>query len=228
MTTTNRSLSALPIGDAAAEWLSLAPKLTAEQWRRRDAEVAAARLPVSDRDNARLALLLEYGFPRRAVDLVHAGVDVAGPAIAHVRPHVATAEILVLSGPKGCGKTVSATWWAAQRRDRVRFLRASTFAASSRYDDREARAVWFSSALVLDDLGAEFADCKGSFLSDLDELVDVFYSDMRPLVVTTNCNLEQFRERYGERIADRLRECGRWLSLSGDSLRRRPGHGGSP
>lgn len=228
MTTENRKLHAVPARAAIADLLPLLPNLTDDEWLRRDAEVAAARVRLSDGSArpTRFDHMVELGFPRRAVGIVRAGADLVHPAIGRLRGYVASAEILVLSGPKGCGKTVAATWWAAQRRDRVRFLRASTFAASSRYDDRAARGEWFTAALVLDDLGAEFADSKGSFVADLDELVDVFYGDLRPLLITTNCSLDQFRERYGERIGDRLRECGRWISLSGESLRQRPHDGG--
>lgn len=216
-----RKKSEASLADLAPEVLKLVPQLSDEEWARRDAEIAAERAAVElrDRSKGRLEALLEYGFPRRAVEIVRAGVA-SEPAIERLRSHVTASQILVVSGPKGIGKTVAATWWAAQRRDRVGFVRASSFASSSRYD-REARADMLAHPLVLDDLGAEFVDTKGSFATDLDELIDVFYSDLRPLVITTNCTGEQFRSRYGERIADRLRECGRWINLTGESLRPR-------
>lgn len=218
-----RKSAAATLGEIAPDVLKLVPQLSDDEWSARDAEVAAERAAFEIKTQAkdRLEALLELGFPRRAVEVVRAGVA-AEPAIDRLRVHVSTSEILVVSGPKGCGKTVGATWWAAHRRDRVRFVRASSFAASSRYDS-EARADLLAHPLVLDDLGREYADAKGSFAADLDELVDAFYSDMRALVITTNCTGEEFRLRYGERIADRLRECGRWINLSGDSLRHRAG-----
>lgn len=230
MTDQNRKLRIVPSSELLADVMPYVPQLTDEEWQIRDAEVAAERARAMDgaRPPSRLDQLLELGFPRRAVEFVRADVNQAEAAIARIAAYVSSAEILVLSGPKGCGKTVAATWWAAQRSDRVRFLRASTFASSSRYDDRTARNEWLSGPLVLDDLGAEFADAKGSFLADLDELVDAFYSDLRPLVITTNSGPEDFRQRYGERIADRLRECGRWISLNGKSLRRPHRKAGAP
>lgn len=213
--------TAIEAGDAIAEILPLVPQLSDEEWDRRDAEVranmtAAFEEPVLDR----LAKLESVGFPRRAIRSVRRGIT-PPPAIARLRDAVGDdVGIVVISGPKGVGKTVAATWWAAQRRDRVQFVRAADLLASSRYD-REARADLFSSALVLDDLGAEYADPKGSFAADLDELVDVFYGSMRPLLITTNCDRDAFRQRYSERIVDRLRECGRWIAMTGESLRRR-------
>ena len=98
-------------------------------------------------------------------------------------------------------------------------LRAAKFAANSRYD-ADAREAWMlAPALVLDDLGAEYLDAKGSFLVDLDELIDTFYGDGRPLVITTNTDAAAFKARYGERIVDRLRECGVWLSIADGSMR---------
>ena len=58
--------------------------------------------------------------------------------------------------------------------------------------------------------------------SMLDELIDTFHGDRRPLLITTNCDVAGFKVRYGERIADRLRESGRWISVDGGSMRRKP------
>ena len=132
--------------------------------------------------------------------------------------------IVVLAGATGCGKTVAAAWLAVQRSAQSfafepTFLRASELATMSRYD-AEARARWHRPRwLLLDDLGAEYLDAKGSFRADLDELVDVYYAEGRTLIVTTNCTAEEFRARYGARVVDRLRECGTWIAIAGGSLR---------
>ncbi len=36
--------------------------------------------------------------------------------------------------------------------------------------------------------------------------MDTFYGDRRPLIITTNAKPHEIIERFGERIADRLRE----------------------
>lgn len=165
---------------------------------------------------------LRRTFPARALGVArHA--DTSTPAIAQLEAWSAGRHdgIAVVAGPIGTGKTVAAAWLALQQAggSAPTFLRAAEFAASSRYD-AEARARWRDSTwLALDDLGAEYSDAKGSFRTDLDELVDVFYAERRTLIITTNLTTADFRSRYGERIVDRLKECGSWLTIAGRSLR---------
>ena len=155
--------------------------------------------------------------------------------------------IVVLAGNPGSGKTAAAARWAFTReRDAPRFMRAAEFFRSSRYTrgdegDRTATRddVLRSRALVLDDAGAEYADANGSYRVDLDELIDRFYADARVLVITTNIvyatpaqrdaakgrggvsEAPTFLDRYGERVTDRIRECGRWVSSAAASQRGR-------
>lgn len=198
---------------------------TDEQWAEHDARVAeqrekdvAASTPLSvPREHP----LSSFGWP--AMYLRDAEVaDVTLPACARLLSHdFAEQHIVVLSGAAGTGKSVAAARWAMQARPCPTFVMASRFAASSRYDS-EQRDVWFDAgALVLDDLGTEYLDTKGSFLVDLDQLVETFYADLRPLVITTNCTDKQFQSRYGVRVWDRIRHRARWLSIGGDSLRGR-------
>ena len=83
--------------------------------------------------------------------------------------------ILVLSGGVGCGKTVAAVRWLGEYGGvKPFFMRAHEFEAAGRYD-RELRERWLgATGLVLDDLGAEYADGKGNLLSDLDSLFDTY------------------------------------------------------
>jgi DNA replication protein DnaC len=220
------------VGDLVSELMSLAPKLTDAEWAARDAEIARER---ADAEHAKNARAME----RRAGDLTKpygAGglgwPDLAvseaqradfGPFILRVQAWSRTG-ILVLAGPKGCGKTVAAARWAlAQPIGKFPlFVRAATFATSSRYGEEHRRFV-DSPDLVLDDLGAEYVDAKGSFLTDLDELVDTFYgAKRRRLLITTNIRVDDFARRYGERITDRLRERGQWFESGGESLRKQP------
>jgi DNA replication protein DnaC len=129
--------------------------------------------------------------------------------------------IAVLSGPAGVGKTVAACWWADGFPRVPMFMRASEFATMSRYD-QEGREQWQRQhALILDDLGAEYLDPKGSFLVDLDELIDIFYAGKKYLVITTNCDKATFKARYGNRIVDRLAEVGTWIAVPGESRRKK-------
>ena len=193
-----------------------------DAWKRQQAAVDRERRAQTLPPPAGMVNLLDAGFPRRAIE--HAlAADESNEMIARLRDwDVRRDNVFVMSGSKGIGKTVAAAWWALRRKSPPLFVRAATFAASSRYDrsDSDGKGRWLAaSALVLDDLGAEFLDAKGSFLVDLDELVDVFYGDRRPLLITTNCPRGEFVKRYGERIVDRIRECGVFFEWSCPSLR---------
>lgn len=200
---------------------------TDEQWAEHDAKVAKQRAESDAKERVedhrrKLDRLTKAGWPRRAVEAAEA-CDKSNAAIVRVTEWDPSAEsVLVLSGAPGCGKTTAAAFWAVSRQFEPQFLRATSFAASSRYD-HERRSQWLDAgALVLDDLGSEYADTKGNFLVDFDELIDTFYGDKRPLLITTNCKQDDFKQRYGSRVVDRLRECGAWFSVSGASLRRKP------
>lgn len=161
-----------------------------------------------------------YGWPRRALDSAQ-GADPDRDAISKLSGRGDADGIVVLSGPPGCGKTVAAAWWALRSPRPTRFIRAAEFARSSRYAHEDRQALFAHRRMCLDDLGAEYADAKGSFAVDLDELVDLFYADRRRLVITTNLDAKAFRGRYGARIADRLAECGEWIVVRDRSMRRR-------
>lgn len=197
---------------------------TDEQWSIHDEKVAQQRArevaEAAARDRrSTISRMASNGFPHRALEAAEAA-DLEADALARIRDWRHTEHsLLVLSGAAGCGKTVAATWWALNRCSAATFLRSTSFASSSRYD-HEQRRKWLSAqAMVLDDLGTEYADAKGNFQVDLDELIDTFYGDSKPLIITTNCSTETFKARYGERVVDRVRECGKWLSIASKSMR---------
>jgi DNA replication protein DnaC len=160
-------------------------------------------------------------FPRKALAAARTA-NLEASAIAQLRNWAerTPAGIAILAGPPGTGKTTAAAWWALhQPAFAPEFMRATELAAASRFD-KEVRARWArAQGLVLDDVGAEYADAKGSFRVDLDELVDVLYGAERLLVITTNLTRDDFRARYGERVVDRLREVGTWITVVGPSMR---------
>lgn len=165
---------------------------------------------------ARAEQMNERGWPRRALEVALA-CDESLPGIGRVRAFKGDGAI-VLSGDPGVGKTVAAAWWALRSPAQVGFVRAATLARSSRYGT-SMDAILNSRALVIDDLGAEYLDAKGSFAVDLDELIDTFYADSRALIITTNCKASAFKQRYGARVMDRLHEAGAWAPVPGRSLR---------
>lgn len=200
-------------------------EMTEEDWQRHDARIDALRKAETIADagrerRLRRDRLVAADWPSRALENA-VTADMTKPAIEIIDAWDPQSRcVLVLSGAPGCGKSTAAAWWALRRADVTVFVRATTFAAGSRYD-RETRARWYGArALVLDDLGSEYADAKGSFLVDLDELIDRFYAERRPLIITTNVTAKEFSARYGARIVDRLREAGRWQNIGGASLRK--------
>ncbi len=160
--------------------------------------------------------------PARAVEaaLVADVTDPAIVAVAKWNDENQNGGILVLSGPVGSGKTVAAVWLALRLPRLPIFVRASELAVASRYGGE--RNEWFDAmSLIVDDLGAEHVTEKGAFIADIDQLADTFYADRRHLVITTNATAKIFAERYGQRVADRLRESGTWIPVVGDSRRKK-------
>lgn len=189
-----------------------APLQERYEWRRQAEIERRARRP-------RL-LIDRLGWPARAVSEAQ-GADETKPAIRAVAEWQRTEShcLLVLSGKRGVGKTVAAAWWALQQPGAVEFVTAQEFVTASSFDGERDR--WITAdALVLDDIGVEYQDVKGAASSAIDALVNEFYSQGRPLIMTTNLGRAEFKARVGERIADRIRECKGWREFANEpSLR---------
>lgn len=177
--------------------------------------------------------------PAAALSCIDAGIrDTAAVAIVREGVHGA----VVLSGGAGSGKTVAAAWWVVsflRNPDRWRqgldehevkwrgmlpeFVTAAHLARWERYSDAEMNRLLHSPALVIDDLGVEFSDRGGSFQATLDEVINARYGAELPTVITTNLDGAAFKARYGERIADRIRQTGKFCNVTAaKSLRRTP------
>lgn len=145
---------------------------------------------------------------------------------------------LVLSGGKGVGKTVAANkwvWdciratenWKWQDGTRVKFnfadpiiVTAAHLARWPRYDEEAMNRIMYASRLVIDDIGCEFWDEKGSFLALLDELIDTRYAQILPTVITTNLDQQQFEQRVKERITRRIREDGLFFNCGNQGFKK--------
>lgn len=108
---------------------------------------------------------------------------------------------------------------------KARFVKAGHLAAALHRPGGEAiwdevRKVY---ALAIDDLGREYSDQHGRWLAELDLLIDDRHEMRRPTVITSNLSPQEFIQRYGERIADRIRQMGLVVNCVGESLRRRAG-----
>jgi DNA replication protein DnaC len=109
-----------------------------------------------------------------------------------------------------------------QERTRPIWISASQLARTDHYEQAGIDVIAQTPRLVIDDLGAEYNDPKGFFISLLDELIDLRYAGKRPTIITTNLDAAGFAARYGARIVDRIREAGRFVGCGDVSLRRRP------
>jgi DNA replication protein DnaC len=186
---------------------------------------------------AKKELVATFQLPAKDIELLWNGLIVDTAAVEALRDGGMT--FIVLSGGTGSGKTVAAaTWlyrWATDPVNwreasfspefvggRGLFVTAARLSRWSKYNSDEMDRLLGCARLAVDDLGAEYLDEKGSYLSLLDELINERYSHRRITVMTTNLDAAQFRSRYGERITDRIRECGRFVSVGPISLRKKP------
>lgn len=202
------------------------------EWDAHDREIrewGASELKAAKRNAAD-----EIQLPGKDLGMLRAGlVRQTFPVLALTESHV----LVVLSGLPGCGKTTASSSWlwswvnddanwmfdgfAPRLRGSALFVSAAKLSRWSRYNDAEMEKLLKANRVVIDDLGAEFIDLKGSFMALFDELANERYANGRPTVMTTNLDAAAFKARYGERIADRIRECGRFVSIGGASLRRK-------
>ena len=137
---------------------------------------------------------------------------------------------LVLSADKGAGKSVAAGWWLRElgacgykpRHDGDTYGRwwtGTDLAVLDWYGGAAAAVASMAGPLVIDDLGTEFTDAKGFFQQRLDALIDARYREYRPTLITTNLSGRDFAQRYGQRVADRIREGGVFFEFNGKSMR---------
>lgn len=142
---------------------------------------------------------------------------------------------LVLLGTTGIGKSVAAAYAArwclyefrlseqpsGSAREWARWFTGAELGRLYTHD-RDDRRDWEKlktcGVLVLDDLGTEAADARVG--EALWELVDARTGNRRPTIISANLKAAEFKARYGDRVADRLRPCSIVLEGSGASLRK--------
>jgi hypothetical protein len=172
----------------------------------------------------RVALLREGQFPDRLVCRYAAGELADTQAMRHAREFMGGDwTVLALTGGVGSGKTLAAMHVAVEAGgSRPGFIRSTRFERMGRYE-RELQA-WLDARtmLVLDDVGVEFLDGKGAYLSLLDELVDQAWGDRRRLVITANLSPTELAKRVGERVWSRIADVGMVGQCGGEDMRRVP------
>ncbi len=201
---------------------------------RAEYEAAQARMKAEHEAELRIAqrgVLEGIELPAKDVERLRSGSLLDTAAVqALADPEVIT----VLSGAPGTGKTTAASAWIYRwvmdpqnweggfnwrMRGRAMFVQAASLSRYPRYDEAAMKRLLRADRLVIDDLGVEYMDDKGSFMALLDEVVNDRYAARRTTVITTNLDGPGFRARYGHRIADRIREVGKFISVGSASLR---------
>jgi hypothetical protein len=154
------------------------------------------------------------------------------------------AALLAFAGPVGTGKSMAAAW--ALRDWWLATATVNPWGQRVPYDGRlwvaaphlgrlapwadEVQALDGADApgmLVLDDLGEEEATPRS--LAMLSSMLTSRFAQGCATIITTNLDGSTFRDRYGARLIDRLRECGLdergkakwWVTCGGESLRGR-------
>lgn len=103
------------------------------------------------------------------------------------------------------------------------YARADVFGDAFREELARAK---LADLVIVDDLGADAIGPRSQWASILDELVSVRHAEGLPLLMTSNLRSEALRQRYGGRIADRVRDRGVCLENNGPSRRQRRATGG--
>lgn len=130
---------------------------------------------------------------------------------------------LVLSGAAGTRKSGSACWALVNHPGRyVSARKLVDWSVSKTEEDRERYAnLYKTPLLVLDDLGSEYVDDAGWFAKILTGIVDERYGKELKTIITTNLEAKRFKDSYGERVAERIREIGKFATIAGASQRQR-------
>ncbi len=134
---------------------------------------------------------------------------------------------LLLTGKSGLGKTFLLRAMAARLTERglpVLMVSAYDFIRAARRDafgeDQDLEELLQAPILMIDDLGSEPL-MQNISVEQLFRLVNERQNSRRSTVISTNLDLEEFRQRYTERVASRLtdvRSC-RVVLLAGNDLR---------
>jgi len=200
-----------------------------EAWSKTDEGIAAAaaaeREEAAERRAAEARWMRdEVGVPRVIADvlLAESGTTLTEPmaAVRSLAPHE---SLVFLAGRVGTGKSVAACWAATRPGvSSALFVRSMQLARWNRYDADEVDRLLSPQVLVVDDLGSEFNDERGSFWTLFEEVTVSRAEDHRLTIVTTNLLVDDVRARYRfERVAERVRSLGAFIQFEGESLRGR-------
>lgn len=128
-------------------------------------------------------------------------------------------RLLVLAGGVGVGKSVAAA--QALVRSPGRWLAAQDLPTLARFENAEKLERYRRARLlVLDDVGAEYADGSGWARTELHRLVHHRFEHDQPTILTTNLSPKAWHAYADERLRDRIAGDGLVVIVGGSSMRR--------
>jgi hypothetical protein len=173
----------------------------------------------------------DAGAPPLHIQNVYDREPIACEALVAVQSFLAdpTTGFLLLVGGKGTLKTGSACW-ALSRRSPGFFTKSKKLLDLAFGDKPAFKRLSTAKVVVFDELGWEKPDGDGHWITTFVDLFDDWYGNLTKVIFTANLGdedrgltaLEDFKQRYGVRVYDRMRERGRLVEIGGDSRRRRP------
>lgn len=216
----------LGVAEMVQKFVDIAVKatgLSADELRRRGEEMGE-EFPQGIEQRADRETVVKRGVPEIHLEAIYDREPVDCDALKSVTTFLLGRQtLLILSGGVGIRKTGSACY-ALVRKPGV-FVTADDLGRVAAAKDDESREAWQrarrAQVLVVDDLGGEYLDDKGWFFRVLNGLIDHRYGMKLKTIITTNVDSATFKQLYGDRIVDRLREAGRWVNLGGESVRKR-------
>lgn len=142
-------------------------------------------------------------------------------------PCLLAGGMIFISGPVGVGKTIGAIVLAilfTAKAERHFKIINSRDVLKNEFKERFEREDWsnFPGLIVIDDFGQSRKDSEFE-LDVWDEFIDIAYREGYPRIYTTNLKPEEVRAKYGDRVYDRLKEVGVWITVTepGGSFRGR-------
>lgn len=111
---------------------------------------------------------------------------------------------------------------AIYRLPRINYITAHDVNDMAKEQDTFQRLKQSSGIVIIDDLGTESSEIKdyGTVRTPTTELITYRYDRGLSVIITTNLDNEGIRDKYGERILDRIKEDYNVITITGESYRR--------
>lgn len=219
-----------PLGDFMNRMIELAMKQT--RMSREEIEAAAVAMRETREEDFGMkgrndrpdrGVVAARGVPELHLCNIYDRAPVECDALAAVREFLdGSKTFLAMAGKPGVRKTGSACWALTQGPGTFTTARDAVRVSASQLPEEQEwwRRIRKTGLLILDDVGNQYFDQKGFGKSAIASLLDDRYAGKLKTIVITNLDWNDFKAEVGERVADRIRESGRWLPLGGESVRR--------